>query len=155
MNIIIKNKLITKNKKAFFDYFIKESFEWWIKLFWHEVKSIRAWNINLKWSYISFIWWFPLIKWMHIWVWKTLVNKNNLETTRDRQILLHKKNTQYLQEKQKESWLTIIPLEIYLKWSLIKVKVWLCQWKKDFDKKQLLKEKTLDKEAKMHLKKFI
>jgi SsrA-binding protein len=68
---------------------------------------------------------------------------------------LHKKDLVNLQTKQKESGLSIITLEVYTKWSLIKVKVWLWKWRKEYDKKQVLKERTLDKEAKMYLKKFI
>lgn len=145
--------LITKNKKAFFDYEVLETFEAWIVLKWYEVKSIRLWHINLKWSYISFVWWHCLAKQIHISPLNTLANKSSFVPTADRKILLHKKTIFYLTEKQKLAWLTIIPLEVYLKWSLIKIKVWLCKWKKDFDKKQILKEKTLDKEAKMFLKK--
>ena len=148
-------KLITKNKKAYFDYEIIDTYEAWIKLFWYEVKSIKNWHINIKWAYISFIWWFAQIKWMHITPLASLPNRESIPWDRERKIFLHKKDLVNLQTKQKESWLSIIPLEIYTKWSLIKVKVWLCKWRKEYDKKQVLKERTLDKEAKMYLKKFI
>lgn len=151
----MKDNLITKNKKAYFDYEILDSREAWIELFWYEVKSIRAWHINLKWSYISFLSWFSVIKWLHITPWKTLVNRENMPWDRDRKIFLHKKTINTLIWKQKEWGYAIIPLEMYFKWSLIKVKVWLCKWRKEYDKKQVLKERTLDKEAKMMMKKFI
>jgi len=151
----MKDNLISKNKKAYFDYEILETYEAWIELFWHEVKSIRAGQVNLKWAYISFIWTFPVIKWMHITPWKTLVNKQNLSWDRDRKIFLHKKTISQLSWKQKQWWFAIIPLELYFKWSLIKLKVWLCKWRKEYDKKQILKERSLDKEAKMIMKKFI
>lgn len=151
----MNDNLITKNKKAYFDYEILDSYEAWIELFWHEVKSIRAWHINLKWSYISFIGWQNLVKGIHITPWKTLVNRWNLPWDRDRKIFLHKKTIALLTWKQKEGWFAIIPLELYFKWSLIKLKVWLCKWRKEYDKKQVLKERSLDKEAKMMMKKFI
>lgn len=151
----MKDNLITKNKKAYFDYEILDTYEAWIELFWHEVKSIRSWHVNLKWSYISLISWSPYIKWMHITPWKTLVNRQNLPWDRDRKIFLHKKTILQLLSKQKEGWFAIIPLELYFKWSLIKLRVWLCKWRKEYDKKQVLKERTLDKEAKMMMKKFI
>jgi SsrA-binding protein len=151
----MNNSLITKNKKAYFDYEVLETYEAWIELFWHEVKSVRAGQVNLKWAYISFIWTFPIIKWMHITPWKTLVNRQNLAWDRDRKIFLHKKTISQLSWKQKEGWFAIIPLELYFKWSLIKLRVWLCKWRKEYDKKQVLKERTLDKEAKMMMKKFI
>ncbi len=151
----MKDNVITKNKKAYFDYEILDSWEAWIELFWYEVKSVRAGHINLKWSYISFIWWHSVIKWLHITPWNTLANRQNLIWNRDRKIFLHKKIIDILIVKQKESWIAIIPLEVYFKWSLIKIRVWFCKWKKEYDKKQVLKERTLDKEAKMMMKKFI
>lgn len=150
----MKNNLITKNKKAYFDYEILDSFEAWIELFWHEVKSIRSWYVNLKWSYISFLSWFWIIKSMHITPWKTLVNRQNLHWDRDRKIFLHKKTILSLMAKQKEWGFAIIPLELYFSWSLIKLKVWLCKWRKEYDKKQVLKERTLDREASKMLKNF-
>lgn len=151
----MKENLITKNKKAYFDYEIMQTYEAWIKLLWHEVKSIRNWHVNLKGAYVSFIWWHNLLKWMHITPWKTLNSNNVVDWAKDREIFLHKKDIYILKDKQKESWFSIIPLDLYFKWSLIKVKIWLWKWKKDYDKKQTLKERTLDKEAKMYLKKFI
>lgn len=147
--------LITKNKKAYFDYEILDSWEAGIELFWHEVKSVRSWYANLKGAYISFVWWIPLIKWMHITPWKTLPNRDALAGKRERKIFLHKKTLDFLAWKQQEWWFSIIPLELYFKWSLIKVKVWLGKWRKQYNKKQLLKERTLDKEAKMMLKKIV
>ncbi len=146
--------LITKNKKAYFDYDILSTYEAWIELRWYEVKSIRLWQVNLKWSYISNIWWFLQIKWMHITPYKVLVNRENIESMRDRKIFLHKKDIFYILNKQKESGLAVISLEVYFKWSLIKLKVWLCKWRKEYDKKQVLKERTLDKEAKIMMSKF-
>lgn len=151
----MENNLITKNKKAYFDYEILDSWEAWIELFWHEVKSLRNWHVNLKGSYISLLSWSPYIKSMHITPWKTLVNRQALPWDRDRKIFLHKKTILQLLSKQKEGWFAIIPLELYFKWSLIKLKVWLCKWRKEYDKKQVLKERSLDKEARMMMKKFI
>lgn len=146
--------IISKNKKAYFDYEILENFEAWIELKWYEVKAIRAWNINLKWAYISFLSNEAIVKWMHIWFLKNIAAQKLLEPTRDRKIFLHRKTINYLSWKIKESWLTVIPLEIYTAWNLIKLKVWLVKWRKKYDKKQLLKERTVDKEAKVMMKKF-
>lgn len=149
----MNNNLISKNKKAYFDYEILDSYEAWIELKWYEVKSLRLWQVNLKWSYVSNVWWILQVKSMHITNYK-VISKLWVEPARDRKIFLHKKTISYLLSKQKENWLTIIPLEIYFKWSLVKVKIWLCKWRKDYDKKQVLKERTLDKEAKIMMSKF-
>lgn len=148
-------KLITKNKKAYFDYDIIDSWEAWIELKWHEVKSIREKHVNLRWSYISSINWFFVIKNMQITPWKALANKAFIKWNYDRKIFLHKKTIDYLSSKIKEAWFSCVPLELYFKWSLIKLKVWLVKWRKSFEKKQILKERTMDKEAKMSMKKYI
>jgi SsrA-binding protein len=151
----ILHKLITKNKKAFFDYEVSDSWEAWIELKWYEAKSIRAGHVNLKWSYISCSSWTLYAKAIHISAWKALSNRSSIETTHDIKIFLHKKTITFLCQKLKESGYSIIPLELYFKGSLIKMKVWLAKWKKAHQKRQVLKERTMDKEAKVMMKKFI
>lgn len=149
------DSLITKNKKAYFDYEISDFWETWIELKWYETKSIRNKHVNLKWSYIVSINGELYIKSMHVSALKSLPNKETIETDRERKIFLHKKTISYLMWKMKESWYSIIPLELYFKWSLIKLKVWLAKWRKAYQKKQVLKERTMDREAKLAMKKFI
>lgn len=149
------NNLITKNKKAYFDYEIIETREAAIELKWYETKSVRLWHVNLKWSYISTVNWELYVKAMHVSAWKTLPNKATIETDRVRKIYLHKKTINYLIWKLKEPWFSIISLELYFVWSLIKLRVWLAKWKKLYQKKQILKERTMDKEAKMAMKKYV
>lgn len=149
------NNQITKNKKAYFDYEIISSYEAWLELKWYEVKSIRNKHVNLKWSFVVIINWELYIKWMHISAWKTLSNKQGIETDRERKVFIHKKDIIYLSWKIKESWFSLIPLELYLVWSLIKLKIALAKGKKSYQKKQILKERTMDKEARMATKKYI
>ena len=149
------SSFITKNKKAYFDYEIIDSWEAWIELKWYEAKSIRAWHVNLKWSYISCSSWTLYIKSMHITAWRALANRDTIETTHDIKVFLHKKTITFLCGKLKQAGYSVIPLELYFKWSLIKMKVWLAKWKKAHQKKQVLKERTMDKEAKMMMKKFV
>lgn len=144
---------ITRNKKAFFDYEILETGEAGIELFGHEVKSIRAKHVNLKGSYISVVNGELFLKGMHISPWKWLSNTSILEPERPRKIFLPKKKILYYSGKIKEGGYTILALSIYLKGSLIKVQVSLAKGKKSYQKKQTLKEKSLEKEAKMMLKK--
>ncbi len=147
--------LITKNKKAFFDYEMIESWEAWIILKWHETKSIRHWHVNLKWVFLSIMSGELYLKFLHITPWKALSNRGALETDAPRKVLLHKKTIEYLTQKSKEWGYTIIPTELYFKWSLIKVRVALAKWKKAHQKKQVLRERAMDKAAKVALKKYI
>lgn len=144
---------IVKNKKAYFNYEIIDTWEAGILLNGHETKSIRGGQVNLKWTYVIQVWNQLFIKWMHITPWKSLSNKVSIETDRERKLLLHRKTIDYLSSKMKEKWLSVVPLELYFKWSLIKLKVWLARWKKQYQKKQILRERSIDKEAKMMLKK--
>jgi len=143
---------IVKNKKVYFDYEILETQEAGIELLWHEVKSIRAKHVNLKGSYISISNQELFLKQMHIWAWKALANNSVLDVERPRKILLPKKKIIYYGSKLKEGGYTLLALEMYFKWSLIKVRVWLAKWKKSYQKKQTLKERTLDREASKMLK---
>ncbi len=149
------DNLITKNKKAFFDYEMIESWEAWIILKWHETKSIRHWHVNLKWAFLSIMSGELYLKFLHITPWKALSNRWALETDAPRKVLLHKKTIEYLTQKSKEWGYTIIPTELYFKWSLIKVRVALAKWKKAHQKKQVLRERAMDKAAKVALKKYI
>lgn len=151
----VNPSFITKNKKAFFDYEIVDSWEAWIELKWYEAKSIRAWQVNLKWSYVSCSSWTLYAKWVHITAWRALANRDSIETTHDIKIFLHKKTILFLCWKLKQAWYSVLPLELYFKWSLIKMKVWLAKWKKKYQKKQILKERAMDKQAKVMMKKFI
>lgn len=146
---------ITKNKKAFFDYEIVDSWEAGIELCGHETKSIRQWHVNLKGSYVVVVAWELFIKNMHISAWKALPNRVSIETDYERKIFLHKKTILFLTGKSREAWCSIIPLELYFKGSLIKLRVGLAKWKKAHQKKQILKERTMDREAKKAMKKFI
>lgn len=144
---------IAKNKKAYFDYEILETHEAGIQLLGHEVKSVRAKHVNLKGSYISIQNNELFLKGMHIWVWKALSNRDSIETMRPRKIFLPKKKIISYGSKLKEGWYTLLALELYFKWSLIKTRVWLAKWKKVHQKRQVLKERTLDREAHKMLKK--
>ena len=146
-------KTIAKHKQAYFNYEVIEQQEAGIELKGHEVKSIREGQVNLKGSYIVSRSGELYVKSMHISAWKALVNREAIETDRERKLFLPKKKIISYSTKLKESWYALTPLEIYFKGNLIKMSVWLVKWKKLHEKKQVLKERTLDKEAKMHLKK--
>lgn len=146
---------IVRNKKAYFDYEIASSYEAGIELRWHEVKSIRAKQVNLKWSYISIISGRPMVKSMHISAYSVLAYKAAIDVTRERALFLHKKDIETLLAKSKVSWYTLVPLRLYYKWNLIKMEVGLVRGRQKHQKKQLLKERTMDREAKMKINNYI
>ncbi len=143
--------LISSNKKAFFDYEIWETWEAGIQLEGYEVKSLREWKINLKGSFIGFLGKELYLKWCLIPQLGSM-RVSLLVAKPDRKLFLHKKTIDYLSIKTKEPGKTIVPLEIYFLWSLVKVKVALAQGKKKYDKKQKLKERDMDRQSKVQMK---
>ncbi len=146
---------ITKNKKAFFDYEIIKSYEGWVELTGYETKSIRHWWANLKWSFIIINGNALYIKNMHISAWKALPKSMSIDTVKEIKVFLHKKDIVYLEGKSREKGYSIIPLSLYFKWSLIKIQVGLVRWKKQFEKKQVLKDRSMKKEADIAANKYI
>ena len=140
-----KTKIIfAENKKARFDYEIIEEYEAWIKLYGEEVKSIRNGSINLKWSYILINKWHPSATGIHIGDYKWGVRI--FEPKREREILLKKSEILRLENKVKEMGATIVPMQIYSKWNLIKLRIALVKGKKTWQKKETIKDRDLDRE---------
>lgn len=127
-------KTIATNKKAFHEYFVIESFEAGISLSGTEVKSIRAGGVNLKDSWCSVDGGELIIKQMHISPYDH-GNIFNREPKRDRKLLMHKREIMRLFGTVKQEGLTLIPLSIYFKGSLVKVQLGLCKGKQLHDKR--------------------
>lgn len=128
-------KQISKNRKAYHDYFVEESFEAGIELFGTEVKSIRQGTLNLKDSYCSFKDGEIFVRGMHISPYEkgNIFNKDPL---RVRKLLLHKWEILKLSQATKQEGLTVIPLSVYLKGQRVKVQIGLCKGKKLYDKRE-------------------
>ncbi len=128
-------KTVATNKKAFHEYFVLESFEAGIELAGTEVKSIRQGSVNLKDAWCSIDGGELIIKQMHISPYDH-GNIFNLPPMRNRKLLMHKKEIMRLLGQLKQEGLTLVPLSIYFKDSLIKVQVGLCKGKKLYDKRE-------------------
>ena len=127
-------KTIATNKKAFHEYFVIESFEAGVSLSGTEVKSIRAGGVNLKEAWCSIDSGEMIIKQMHISPYDH-GNIFNKDPKRNRKLLLHKREIMRLFGLVKQQGLTIIPLSIYFKGSLVKVQLGLCKGKQLHDKR--------------------
>lgn len=136
--------IYAENKKAHFDYEIIEEYEAWVQLFGEEVKSVRNGNINLRGSYILITSGRPSLVWVHIWDYKNGMKK--FDPKRERVLLLGNNQIYRLQTKIKEMWATLVPMQIYSKGNLIKVRVALVKWKKTWQKKDSIKERDLERE---------
>ncbi|MBQ7643342.1 MAG: SsrA-binding protein SmpB [Clostridia bacterium] len=147
-------KIITENREARYEYFIEDSYEAGIKLDGGEVKSVRAGNVSLKDAYCSIVNAELFIKGMHVAVYDKGGAFNIKDSRRDRRLLFHKSEITRLIGKVKEKGYTLVPLKLYFKQSLIKMEVGLCKGKHSYDKKQTVKERDLDREARRELKNY-
>lgn len=134
-------KTVAKNKKAFHDYFILESFEAGIELRGTEVKSIRLGRVNLKDSWCSIVRGELFVNNMHISHYDQ-GNIFNQDPTRVRKLLMHKKEIMKIYGQMKQTGIAVIPISLYFKGSKVKVQIGLCKGKKIYDKRAAMKEKT-------------
>ena len=128
-------KTISENRKARHEYFVLESMETGIELMGTEVKSLRLGQVNLKDSWCSIDNGELFIKGMHISPYEK-GNIFNRDPMRDRKLLMHRKEINRLFGKIKQDGLTLIPLSLYFKGSIVKVQLGLCKGKKLYDKRE-------------------
>lgn len=139
------------NRKAKFNYFILEEIECGIQLQGNEVKSIKEGSCNIKDSYAR-------IKNNEVYLINMFIKKYKdasnfaAEEIRQRKLLLHKKQILKLKDKLETDNLTLIPLKIYLKDNKIKVLLGLCKGKKNYDKRQTIKERDIKRRIEKELK---
>ena len=139
------------NRQASFNYFIEDTYEAGIVLKGTEIKSIRAGKCNIKDSYI-------IIRNNEAYLLNTHISpyeKGNIfnhEETRTRKLLLNKKEILKLNDKVNIEGYTLIPLKIYFVKSRAKVLVGVCKGKKNYDKREYIKEKDLERELNKNAK---
>ena len=143
-------KDIAVNKKAYHDYLIEDRYEAGMVLTGSEIKSIRAGKVSLKEAYVSFVRGEAFLKDMHIAIYKE-ATYNNHEETRDRKLLLHKREIAKLFSKCKMQGYTCIPLKLYFKDGRVKAEIALAKGKTLYDKRESDKKKSMDKAAKQAL----
>jgi SsrA-binding protein len=133
-------KVMARNREAYHEYFVEEEFEAGIELCGTEVKSIRAGTLNLKDAWCGIKDGQLLINQMHISPYDH-GNRFNPDSKRVRRLLMHKREIMRLLGKVKQDGYSLIPLSVYLKGSLVKVKLGLCKGKKLYDKRQSAAER--------------
>ena len=138
-------KIDVANKQAFMDYNILERLECGIVLVGSEVKSIRRGGVNLRHSYAQ-------IKRNELYIMNLNIarydesGKTGHEPQRPRKLLAHKYEILRLKSKSEEKGLTIIPLRLYLIKGHVKIEVGLCQGKREYDKREDIKKRDVERE---------
>ena len=139
-------RLIQKNKKAYFNYEMIEELECGMSLVGTEVKSIREGKCSFSDSYVT-------VKNGQLTLVGFLIqpyshgNIFNHESDRPRKLLAHKQEIKKFQRKVNEKGLTIVPIEIYFKDNLVKMKIALARGKNVHDKKEAIKERDAKRDA--------
>jgi len=142
-------KLITKNKRAYFDYEISEDYLTGIVLQWHEVKSIKTGHVNIQDTIIS-------IQGKELWILGMdvpLYTKTSpilaphYQAKKKRKLLITKRELSKIAAHMDKPGIVALALEVLIaRGGFIKVKIWLGKLRKKIEKKQILKERSIEKE---------
>lgn len=146
---------LAKNKKAYADYEIVDTYEAGISLNGAEVKSMRAHNLNLKGSFVDVdsthqMW----VNEVHVSPYRFAQDKT-IKPNRKRKLLLHAREIEKIEKDIKTKGVTCVPLEVYLKGGLIKMKIAIVRGKKQYDRRHELKQRAQNLEVARELKKRV
>ncbi len=139
-----KIKIIATNRKANFEYSILNKYESGIVLTGTEVKSLRDSKVNIQDAYGR------LLN-GEVWLINSNIseykygNINNHDPLRNRKLLLNKKEIRKIKQQLQEKGLTLVPLKIYFKSSLVKIEIGIARGKKLYDKRESIKKKEVER----------
>ena len=142
-----------QNRKVNFDYEIIDTFEAGIVLTGTEIKSIRLGKCNLKDSY-------AIIKNNEIFILNMHIsqyeqgNRFNHQETRTRKLLIHKKEILKLRDKLEIEGFTLVPIKLYFKGNKAKLLIGLAKGKKNYDKRESIKKKDIERQIAKDLKNY-
>lgn len=140
-------KLICKNKRAYYDYYVVEKLECGIVLHGTEVRSLAEGKVSIDEAY-------AVVSENEVWLLNCDIQKYeiakhfNHEPKRERKLLLHKKEIEKFAKKSISHGFTLIPLSMYFKENKVKVELAICKGKKNWDKRLSIKNKELFREIK-------
>ncbi len=138
-----------KNRKAYFNYFIEKEIEAGIVLVGSEIKSVRKGSVDLSDAYIR-------IKNNEAYIINMYIAKYdkssifNHDETRERKVLLHKREIIKLKQEMETQGYTLIPLKMYFNKNYAKLLLGLAKGKKLHDKKEVIKKREAEREVKKH-----
>ena len=147
----MNGRVFAQNRKAFHDFDIEETYETGIVLTGPEVKSIREGRANLKESYARIRDGEVFLIGAHVSPYANATHREQLPT-RDRKLLLHKKEIARLVGKSQEEGKTLIPLRLYPKDGNIKLEIAVASRKKQYDKRREIARKTAEREMERAMK---
>ena len=154
MAITKGEKLVAQNKKAFHDYHIEERYETGVVLTGTEIKSVRAGKVNMRDSFAQIRRGEVFLHNMHISPYEQ-GNRYNHEPLRTRKLLMNRQEINKLIGMIKEKGYTLVPIKIYLKNGLAKVEIALAKGKKEYDKRETIKQRDANREMAKAIKEHL
>ncbi|KKQ96837.1 MAG: SsrA-binding protein [Parcubacteria group bacterium GW2011_GWC2_39_11] len=145
-------EIFSENKKAYFNYEIKEKFRAGVVLTGQEVKSIRLGRISLAGSYVVFKDSQIYLIGAKIPAYQPKNASANYNPERPRKLLLNKSEINYLIGKSSEKGLTLIPIKVYTENAKIKLEFGIARGKKKYDKKETIRKREDQREIDNELK---
>lgn len=139
------------NRKASFDYQLSDHFEAGINLLGAEVKAVREGHVDLTGSFVKIIGREAHLINANIFPYK-YARPETYDERRTRKLLLHKKEIIALKSKMEGSRLTVVPVSMYTKHGLIKMELALAKSKKQFEKRESIKKKDINRQIEEELK---
>lgn len=149
MNLVMKMEI--NNRKAYHDYFVLEEYEAGIVLTGTEIKSIRENGANIKDSYAIIKNGEAFLLNMHISKYDQGTHFNH-EETRTRKLLLNKREIFKMRDAVTLSGNTLIPLKAYFVKGRLKILIGICKGKKNYDKRETIKERDIKREIQKDFK---
>ncbi|WP_317695113.1 SsrA-binding protein SmpB [Xylocopilactobacillus apis] len=141
----VEDNVLANNRQASHNYSIQDTIEAGIELQGTEIKSVRDGKITLRDGYVSVKNGQATLNNVHISEYKQ-GNIYNHDPLRPRRLLLHKKEIIRLAKETDQEGMTIVPLKVYLKHGFAKVLLGIAKGKKNYDKRESLKQKELKRE---------
>ncbi len=138
-------KIMAKNRSAYHEYFVEETYEAGIELYGTEVKSIRLGTLNLKEAWCGITDGELFIRQMHISPYEK-GNIFNKDPMRPRKLLMHRREINQLYGKVKRDGYSLIPLSVYFRGPRVKVEIGLCKGKKLYDKRESAAKKDAQRQ---------
>jgi SsrA-binding protein len=138
-------KIICKNQRAGYDYFLEEKYECGVALAGTEVKSLRNGKGKIDEAYVA------IDSSGEVWLQNATIphyefgNINNHPETRKRKLLLKREEIIQIEKKMATKGYTVIPLALYFKDSLVKCEIALAKGKKLFDKRDTAAKKDVER----------
>jgi SsrA-binding protein len=143
--------IITENRKAFHDYHLVETFEAGVVLLGTEIKAIREGRVNLRDS-------FARLEDGEVFLYNVNISPYSHrgyadhEPLRRRKLLLHREEIRKLIGRTVEKGMTLVPIRMYYKKGRVKVAVSLAKGKKEYDKRETIKRRDVDRETRAAVK---